>query len=174
MIMRKEVMYLDSESDFYHIWIMDESEKHSKATGDDEEPLEDVKIDGVEELQDDIIEEVDVLYVSADDDIPEIAQEVITDGEYVEVVDEELLQPSSDPTHLVSNLEALRAGKHEAQLQWDYINTNLHASPVSQVASAGLDRRFVPKYPVSVARNCAVPSKQGPYLSAAPILNQRK
>ncbi|EYC20208.1 hypothetical protein Y032_0022g509 [Ancylostoma ceylanicum] len=164
----------NSESDFYHIWIMDESEKHSKATGDDEEPLEDVKIDGVEELQDDIIEEVDVLYVSADDDIPEIAQEVITDGEYVEVVDEELLQPSSDPTHLVSNLEALRAGKHEAQLQWDYINTNLHASPVSQVASAGLDRRFVPKYPVSVARNCAVPSKQGPYLSAAPILNQRK
>ncbi|RCN45303.1 hypothetical protein ANCCAN_08699 [Ancylostoma caninum] len=69
---------------------MDANEKPSKATGNVEEPLKDPKADGIEELRDDIVEEVDVLYVSADDDIPEIAQEVVTDGEYVEVVDEEV------------------------------------------------------------------------------------
>ncbi|KAL6728848.1 hypothetical protein Aduo_010582 [Ancylostoma duodenale] len=150
---------------------MDANEKPSKATGNVEEPLKDPKADGIEELRDDMVEEVDVLYVSADDDIPEIAQEVVTDGEYVEVVDEE---PSSDSTHPVSRLEALGAGKHAEHLQWGYRNTNLYASPESQVASAGRDERFVPKYPVSTVRNTAVFNDQRLCSEAASISNQRK
>ncbi|RCN45304.1 hypothetical protein ANCCAN_08700, partial [Ancylostoma caninum] len=83
-------------------------------------------------------------------------------------------KPSSDSTHLVSRLEAPGSGKHAEQLQWGYTNTNLYGSAGSQVASAGRDKRFVPKYPVSLARNTVAFSGQRHCSEAASISNQRK
>ncbi|VDL70209.1 unnamed protein product [Nippostrongylus brasiliensis] len=137
-------------------------------------------------------EEVEVEYV--DDNgipVPEMAEEVVMEGDYVEEYLEEPMQEDD----MAESLVALsRSGEFREKTEGDYVVENIetrrktprilrrfapqHQQFVEQqhsfsdsgrilvdeyqpVASAGRDTRFTPKFPVAVARRAITPSTGG-------------
>ncbi|KAK6740536.1 hypothetical protein RB195_008787 [Necator americanus] len=111
-----------------------------------------------EAFMDELLEEVDVVYIDGDDGMLGIAEEVVADGEYVEVDGE----------------EPIDVQEYTDQSQSSYLNSEQTASQTSQVATAGHDRRLIPRYPVSISRNVPILNRRSFSKKVDWVVNQRK